>query len=185
MRVITGLLKPKSGSVLIDGLDVTKLSPNARAKHGVCLIPEGRGIFRTLSVRENLDLLVPPWISDPDLGVAIEAFPILGKRMSQVAGSLSGGEQQMLALSRAFLSQPRIVLVDEVSMGLAPVLVDQIFESLEQLVASGCALLIVEQYVNRALALADYAYFLKQGDVALEGPSSDIDEEKLSAIYVG
>jgi branched-chain amino acid transport system ATP-binding protein len=141
------------------------------------LIPEGRGIFRSLSVRENLELQIPPWISKVDLSPALAAFPPLKPRLSQVAGSLSGGEQQMLALSRAYLSDPKLILLDEVSLGLAPIVVDQIFSSLAELAARSVALLIVEQYVNRVLELADTVYLLTRGEITWTGTASSVDRE--------
>jgi branched-chain amino acid transport system ATP-binding protein len=185
LRVISGLLSPRTGTVRLGSEDITKASPNARSRKGICLIPEGRGIFRSLTVRENLDLLIPPWADNRDPGAALEAFPVLGKRLGQTAGSMSGGEQQMLALSRAFLAKPDVVLVDEVSMGLSPMLVDQIFESLTSLVATTCSLVIVEQYVSRALELADYAYVLRRGSVAYEGLSADLDDDTMAQVYLG
>jgi len=185
LRAASGLLGPSAGCVLVDGTDVTREKPFQRARRGVCLIPEGRGIFRSLTVRENLELQVPPWMDDTSIDPAIEAFPALGDRLHQVAGSLSGGQQQMVALSRAYLARPRIILLDEVSMGLAPLIVDRIFESLDQLAATGAALVIVEQYINRVIAMADTAYLLARGEVTWSGPAADLDADVVMANYLG
>jgi len=185
LRVASGLLAPSTGKVLIDGTDATGQKAFQRSQRGVCLIPEGRGSFRSLTVRENLELQVPPWIHDKSLDPAIEAFPVLGERICQVAGSLSGGQQQMLALSRAYLSRPRVILFDEVSMGLAPLIVDRIFESLDQLAASHASLVIVEQYINRVIATADTAYLLSRGSMTWSGPAADLDVDVVMANYLG
>lgn len=185
LRVASGLLRQKQGTVTIGGTDVTDLSPESRARLGMCLIPEGRGIFRSLTVRENLELLVPPWHKAVGVEPAIVSFPVLGKRLSQLAGSLSGGEQQMLAFSRAHLVQPKLVLLDEVSLGLAPIIVDEIFASLSNLVEAGSAVLLVEQYIHRAIEMADYVYVLSRARVAWEGRASELDQEALSNSYLG
>jgi branched-chain amino acid transport system ATP-binding protein len=185
LKVASGLMRPTRGSVLIAGQDVTRLSPSRRAKLGLCLIPEGRGIFPRLSVRENLRLHTPPWKTDVSLDEALDAFPVLRDRLGQRAGSMSGGQQQMLALARCYLAQPRIVLLDEVSMGLAPRVVDDIFESLQKLARSGVTLLIVEQFVNRALAMSDTVYLLKRGRVTFSGPPTELDEQDVLKGYLG
>jgi branched-chain amino acid transport system ATP-binding protein len=155
-----------------------------RASSGVCLIPEGRGIFRSLSVRENLELFRPTSSRDIAVDEVLEVFPVLAARLSQVAGTLSGGEQQMLALSRAFFTKPTIVLVDEVSIGLAPKIVDQIFEILRRLSSEGVSLLIVEQYVRRALELASTVYLLNRGEVVLSGSTQDVKYEDVADAYL-
>jgi len=185
MRVAAGLIRPTAGTVRIGSADVTRSSPHDRAKRGLCLIPEGRGIFRSLTVRDNLRLSVPPWRSGASLDDALEAFPILAQRTRQVAGTMSGGQQQMLALARAYLSDPKLVLLDEVSMGLAPIIVDEIFESLRVLASTGVALLLVEQYVGRALDLADRVYLIDRGEIRFEGTPDQLDERALSAHYLG
>jgi branched-chain amino acid transport system ATP-binding protein len=185
LRVAAGLLRSASGSVLVGGTEVSRTSSFRRARLGICLIPEGRGIFRSLTVRENLELLIPPWRRDGTIDAAIEAFPVLGQRLQQVAGSLSGGQQQMLALSRAYLSAPKVVLLDEVSMGLAPVVVEAIFGSLRALASTGVSLVLVEQYVNRALELADVAYLMARGGIVWTGPAADLDQEALVNAYLG
>jgi ABC-type branched-subunit amino acid transport system ATPase component len=119
-RSRAGMLRPSGGSVMVAGTEVSRTAPFRRSRLGVCLIPEGRGIFRSLTVRENLELQIPPWRRDEAIDAAIEAFPVLGQRLQQAAGSLSSGQQQMLALSRAYLAAPKVVLLDEVSLGLAP-----------------------------------------------------------------
>jgi branched-chain amino acid transport system ATP-binding protein len=184
MRIASGTLRPKSGQVMVKSNDVTRRSAQQRAKAGVCLIPEGRGIFRSLSVRDNLELFRPPWAERASIDQVIEIFPILGGRLQQTAGTLSGGEQQMLALSRAFLAEAQIVLVDEVSMGLAPKLVDQIFEILARISAEGVAVLLVEQYVRRALELADYAYVLSRGEIVLSGTTDQIGYADVAGTYL-
>jgi branched-chain amino acid transport system ATP-binding protein len=141
-------------------------------------------VFRSLTVRENL-VLQGRERDSADLDRVVEAFPVLGARMRQMAGTMSGGEQQMLALSRAYLSNPRIVLLDEVSMGLAPSIVDAIFVFLEQLATEGAALLLVEQYVARALKLADLVYILNRGRVAFAGEPVELEDDDLFARYLG
>jgi branched-chain amino acid transport system ATP-binding protein len=185
LRVASGLLRPKSGQVMVNGNDVTKLAPHQRAEAGLCLIPEGRGVFRGLTVADNLRIQIPPWRRDVNVDRAVEAFPVLGRRLGQMAGSLSGGEQQMLALSRAYLSEPSVVLVDEVSMGLAPALVDQIFVTLRDLAARGVALVIVEQYVGRALEIADDVVLLDKGQVTFSGKAAEVNEASLVQNYLG
>ena len=185
LRVASGLLKPNCGTVSLFGADVTAHKPYQRANVGLCHIPEGRGIFPALSVRENLELSVPLRTRAVDLERALAAFPILAGRMRQVAGSMSGGEQQMLALARAYLCDPRIVLLDEVSMGLAPIVVDQIFESIRHLADLGISLLIVEQYLSRALELSNYVYLIDHGRITFAGRPESLDEGSILHSYLG
>lgn len=185
LRTASGLLKPSAGTIEINGTVLTTAAPARRAKAGLCLIPEGRGIWRNLTVRENLRLQVPPWAKQDSVDVALDTFPILRKRLDQFAGTMSGGEQQMLALSRGFLSGASVVLLDEVSMGLAPKIVDEIFESLGRIAATGAALLLVEQYVTRAMAMADRVVMMDRGSVAFDGLPSELDEEAIVRGYLG
>ena len=184
LRTVSGLISATAGTVLLDGEEVTKTRPHARSRRGLCHIPEGRGIYPSLTVRENLVLYARKGEEEAALDRATVAFPVLGGKLRQPAGQLSGGQQQMLALARAWITNPRLVLVDEASTGLAPVVVDQIFEFLAQIAASGVALLLVEQYVNRALALADTVYLLNKGDVVFTGTPSEITDD-LFAHYLG
>ncbi len=184
LRVASGLLRPSAGAVLLGGEDVTRARPHARARRGLCQIPEGRGIYPTLTVRENLVLSSRKGEEAAALDRATSAFPFLGGKLRQPAGQLSGGQQQLLSLVRAYLTEPKLVLVDEASMGLAPVIVDQVFEFLGQIAASGAALLIVEQYVSRALALADRVYLLNKGAVVFSGPPQDVGDD-LFLHYLG
>jgi branched-chain amino acid transport system ATP-binding protein len=185
LRAASGLLRPQDGTVSIKGADMTKKPGYQRARAGLCLIPEGRGIFGDLSVKENLRLLVPPWEKDADMDRALDAFPILRERIDQRAGSMSGGQQQMLALARCWLCNPTVVLLDEVSMGLAPRVVDEIFEALGKLASEGVALLLVEQYVDRALELADRVQLLDRGRTAFTGSTKDIDRDAVLKNYLG
>jgi branched-chain amino acid transport system ATP-binding protein len=186
LRMASGLLHPRAGSVLLDGKDVTRLNPNQRTRRGICHIFEGRGVFPSLTVRENLLMQAPKRKSESAImAQAVEAFPVLGDRRRQIAGTMSGGEQQMLALARAYITDPKLVLVDEASLGLAPLVVDSIFEFLERIVATGVSLLIVEQYVTRALALASTVYLMYQGEIVYAGPSKDLDEEAIFGLYSG
>lgn len=177
LRVVSGLLRPSAGTVQLDGADITRARPYARARRGLCHIPEGRGIYPTLTVRENLVLHSRKGEEATALDRAISAFPVLGEKLRQPAGQLSGGQQQMLSLVRAYLTSPRLVLVDEASMGLAPVVVDKIFEFLAGIAAAGAALLLVEQYVSRALALASQVYLLNKGSVVFAGKPQDVGDD--------
>jgi branched-chain amino acid transport system ATP-binding protein len=183
LRVASGLLRPRSGQVLVDGRDVTGQPPHVLTRSGVCHVPEGRGIFGQLTVRDNL-LLQAAGRTDA-VEQATSAFPRLGERLDQAAGTLSGGEQQMLALARAYVQQPRTALLDEVSMGLAPVIVDEIFAFLGTLAREGAALLLVEQYVTKALAMADYVVLLNKGRVSFWGEPAELDGQDLFKQYAG
>jgi branched-chain amino acid transport system ATP-binding protein len=185
LRVASGLLRPTAGKVFLGIADVTRQASHQRAKEGLCHITEGRAIFRSLSVRDNLELATPSWVQGSGFDRAIEIFPRLGDRLRQTAGSMSGGEQQMLALARAFLANPSVVLVDEVSIGLAPVVIDELFVALESLVASGVAGLMVDQYVHRAIAMADVVYLMKQGKIVFRGRSGEVDNDALMQAYLG
>jgi branched-chain amino acid transport system ATP-binding protein len=184
MRMVSGLLRPQQGGVTLEGVDVTRAIPSRRARLGICHVMEGRSIFPSLTVRENLRLQATRGTSISDvLDRTQQVFPQLAERPRQIAGTLSGGEQQMLALMRAYLSNPRVVLVDEASLGLAPVIVDQIFDFLSRIASEGVSLLIVEQYAERVLAIAETAYLLNQGRVVHSGPAQDLDEEQVFALY--
>lgn len=185
LRVASGLLAPWQGRITLDGQDVTGLAPHQLAAQGVCHVPEGRGVFPPLTVRENLVLFSPPGTERAALEKAVDVFPILGKRLDQSAGTMSGGEQQMLALARAYISGARVILLDEVSMGLAPVIVNAIFEFLERVTKEGTSLLIVEQYVNKALAIADYAYILGRGRISFAGDATELADEDVFHRYLG
>lgn len=185
LRVASGLLKPSSGQLRLDGTDLTRQAPHTYARHGVCHVPEGRGIFPNLSVRDNLVLHSGGGNVSDAVDQAVTVFPILGKKLTQRAGALSGGQQQMLALTRAYVTQPSYVLLDEVSMGLAPVVVDELFEFLATLAASGCSLLLVEQYVTRALDLADYVYLINRGRIEFAGEPGEVDSTRLMEQYMG
>jgi branched-chain amino acid transport system ATP-binding protein len=185
LRVASGLLQPRSGAVALDGVDITGLAPHRLAEHGICHIPEGRGIFRSLTVRDNLMLQAPAGEEAHALERAAAVFPKLGERLDQLAGTLSGGEQQMLALMRSYVQNPRVVLLDEVSMGLAPKVVDEIFAFLVTLAEAGASLLLVEQYVTRALAVADYVYVLGKGEVTFIGDPGELDGDDVFRAYTG
>jgi branched-chain amino acid transport system ATP-binding protein len=185
LRVVGGLIRPSSGSVSIAGQNVTKRSPHWRARRGLCEIPERRGIFGSLSVRENLVLLSPRRREEGAVERALDMFPVLKTRMSQSAGSLSGGEQQMLAVSRAIIARPRLVLFDEVSLGLAPIIVDRIYEAVSAIIAEGAAVLLVEQYVDRALTLADATVVLDRGRAVFAGTPAELRSIDLFETYLG
>lgn len=185
LRTASGLIRPTGGEVLVSDKVMNRAAPHVRSRAGLCLIPEGRGVFKGMTVRENLLMQIPPWEKDKSLDVALEAFPDIKSRLGELAGRLSGGQQQMVALSRAYLAKPEVVLLDEVSMGLAPVIVDQIFESLRALAAQGTALLVVEQYVDRALEMSDHVYMLNHGGIVFSGSPSELDEEAVMRGYLG
>ncbi|HYH49684.1 MAG TPA: ABC transporter ATP-binding protein [Acidimicrobiia bacterium] len=185
LRVASGLLRPSAGRLLLDGRDVTGWASHRLAAQGVCHVPEGRGIFRALSVKDNIRLQANPALDRDPVSAVVHAFPRLGERLGQRAGTMSGGEQQMLALSSAYVAGSETVLLDEVSMGLAPKIIDEIFSYLHRLASQGAALLLVEQYVGRALALADFVYILNKGRVQFVGEADELSEEQILASYLG
>jgi branched-chain amino acid transport system ATP-binding protein len=185
LRTATGFVRPRSGRVAFRGDDVTGRPPHDFARRGICHLPEGRGIFPSLTVRENLTIQARGRDRDEAVAEATRLFPVLGDRLRQTAGSLSGGEQQMLALSRAYLTSPRLVVVDEASLGLAPLVVDRIYDALARLVEEGMSLVIVEQYVHKALALANTVYILSRGEVVHSGDAGELDTDEIYERYLG
>lgn len=185
LRVASGLLRPTAGRVLLDGEDVTAAPPQRRRRLGLCHVPERGGVFADLTVAENLRLFAPPGGEEEAIARAVTAFPALGQRLHQPAGTLSGGEQQMVALSRVHGEESRVVLLDEVSTGLAPKLVDTIFAFLEDLSGQGMSLLVIEQYVAKALGIADYVCLLDRGRTAFVGEPAELDSAGLAARYLG
>ena len=186
LKVIGGLMAPTAGQVLVDGCDVAGVPPERRSRAGMCLLPEGRAIFPNLTVRENL--LMDTYAGGRAIHEVEEIvyahFPRLSERRSQMAGTLSGGEQQMLALARTLSSDPEVILLDELSMGLAPVVVKELFGVVAQLAAEGVTIVLVEQLVGAALELADHVVAMSRGEVTLCGPP-DLVADELSRIYLG
>jgi len=185
LKVCAGLVAPTSGEVRLAGRDVRGISADARARLGVCTIPEGKGIFPNLTVRENLRMATSAGISLEQMEmVAYERFPRLGERRNQLAGTLSGGEQQMLAMSRALGVDPAVLLLDELSMGLAPLVVKQLYEIVAHVAEQGVSILVVEQFARTVLGVADRAAIMLNGRVTAVGSPSDIEDELQSA-YLG
>ena len=185
LRVVSGFLPATAGSVVLFGEDVTRAAPHRRFANGLCYVPEGRGVFRSLTVRENLMMQAPNRTGRDVVDETVAAFPVLSPRIKQIAGTMSGGEQQMLALAVAYLRNPRLVLVDEVSMGLAPVVVSRIYEHLCALTEQGTGLLLVDQFVTRALTMTSAAYVLRRGEIVFAGKGSDLTYDELFARYSG
>jgi ABC-type branched-chain amino acid transport systems, ATPase component len=190
LRSISGLLHPREGSVHLAGKDITRLQPHLVHKEGLGLVPEGRGIFPRLSVLENLEMgayvVRDRAVVEAGIEHAFDLFPRLRERSSQKGGTLSGGEQQMLATARGLMSNPKILLMDEPSMGLAPVLVDQIFDVIRELNARGTTILLVEQNALMALGVAHRAYVLQTGRIVLSGKAQDVArDENVRRAYLG
>jgi len=190
LRTVMGLTRPWKGSVWFNGEDVTRLSPHAKAERGLVLVPEGRQLFTDMSVAENLEMGASPKRARPhakrNLERVFEMFPRLQERRGQMAGTLSGGEQQMLAVARGLMADPIVLMVDELSLGLAPILVLDLFETLNQLKEAGLTTLLVEQNVQMALVVSDYAYVLAHGRIELEGHSRDLAQNKhVRQAYLG
>jgi branched-chain amino acid transport system ATP-binding protein len=186
-RAASGLVPRSAGSVHFDGRDITRLSPHRIRKLGLTYIPEGRGIFPGLSVVDNLRMAVAQERRNERAGAidrAIERFPVLGNRRTQRAGSLSGGEQQMLALARALAVSPKLIIADEMSLGLAPLVTESVFEGLEEARRSGITIVLTEQFVHRALAMADTCVILNRGQVGWSGPAADAGAEVIER-YLG
>jgi branched-chain amino acid transport system ATP-binding protein len=190
LRTVSGLVRAARGRVRLDGRDISADPPHAIAAAGVVHVPEGRGIFRSLSVQENLSMAAYGAGQGRDPAAttaeAVALFPVLGERLSQLAGTLSGGEQQMLALARALVARPRLLMLDEISMGLAPMVTAQLFDTIRASKAAGTAMLLVEQYVDAALELADYAYVLEKGRIVDMGEPADLrGGSALADAYLG
>lgn len=190
LHAITGLLPIKSGSILFNGIELTKTPAHKIVKLGMAHIPEGRRIFQNLTVLDNLKLGAftrkdKDGIAE-DLKMVYDRFPRLAERKSQIAGTLSGGEQQMLAMGRALMSRPSIIVMDEPSMGLSPILVSEIFDIIQSIRETGTTVLLVEQNAKKALAIADRAYVLETGKIVLSGNASDlINDESVKKAYLG
>ncbi|MCB9453480.1 MAG: ABC transporter ATP-binding protein [Anaerolineaceae bacterium] len=190
LRTVMGLVKPKSGKITFNGQDVGGLPAHAKAELGLVLVPEGRQLFVQMSVEENLEMGTAPKRAKPrmkqNLEKVYEIFPRLKERRTQKARTLSGGEQQMLAVGRGIMADPLVLMIDEMSLGLAPVLVLDLFQNLQKLKKEGLTILLVEQNVQMALAVSDYGFVLSHGKVDLHGTSADlIDDEHVRAAYLG
>jgi len=185
LRTVSGFLRPAKGTISLFGEDMTGVPAYRRFEAGLCHVPEGRGIFRSLSVRENLTMQSRKNEEAATITRACEAFPILGSRINQMAGTLSGGEQQMLAMASAYSRDPKLILVDEASLGLAPLIVDQIFGFMERIANQGGSLLIVDQFATRALAMAETAYVLSRGEITYAGSPKGLGDSELMNHYLG
>jgi len=185
LKVVAGLLPATSGSVELFGEPVAGVPAEQRVARGLCLVPEGRGVYRGLTVRENLVMQAPKGGEQAAIARAVEMFPVLGRRLKQLAGTMSGGEQQMLALSAAVSRDARLILVDEPSLGLAPVIVDVVFEFLDKVRGEDVALLVVDQFVHRVLALATEAHVLRRGQIVHSGPAAELAAGDAFEKYLG
>ena len=194
MRAISGMIAPKAGEISLNGKRIDTLESHRIARLGLAHSPEGRRVFATMSVTDNLLLGAFPRLTGSrprgdvaaDLEQAMELFPRLKERRTQLAGTLSGGEQQMLAMARAVMLKPEVVLLDEPSMGLAPILVEEVFRIIGRLKEQGVTMLLVEQFAAAALGVADYGYVLENGRIALHGPASQLrDDPAVKAAYLG
>jgi branched-chain amino acid transport system ATP-binding protein len=186
IKVVSGLLRPTSGQLIVGGRDVTGAAANALARAGLCTIPEGRGIFPNLTVRENLLMATYSGHKLSDIEESTYArFPRLSERRTQLAGTMSGGEQQMLSLARALATDPVILLLDELSMGLAPLIVAEMYQQVAAIAAEGVSVLVVEQFARTVLGVADQAVLLAHGKVQVAGKASEIGEDVLAGAYLG
>lgn len=187
LRTITGLLRAEPQSVLLDDEPIGGRSPAEIVRLGVAMTPEGRRMFPSLTVEENL--AIGAWIKPRRAKAAIERayalFPTLKARRDALGAALSGGEQQMVAIARALASEPRLLLFDEISLGLAPIAIGQLYSALPAIKSSGASLIVVEQDVSRALAVADWAYCFQEGRVALSGPANELTKEQIHEAYFG
>ena len=190
LHSISNLIKKNSGSIFFEDTDITNLSADKIVKMGLIQVPEGRRVFANLSVKENLEmgayLRKDKEQIKKDMEWGYELFPRLKERLSQLAGTLSGGEQQMLAMARALMSKPKLLLLDEPSMGLAPILVDEIFEIIKKISSAGTTILLVEQNAYKALSIANIAYILENGEITKDGKASDLITDKaVISAYLG
>ncbi|MCF2618618.1 ABC transporter ATP-binding protein [Oscillibacter valericigenes] len=177
LNTVSGLLHPKTGSVVFEGRDLKGVAPHKIVEYGLAQVPEGRHIFQQMSVEENLQMGAYTQLNatvEPGIADVYERFPRLAERRRQIAGTLSGGEQQMLAMGRALMSRPKLLMLDEPSMGLAPILVEQIFDIIRELHSAGTTILLVEQNAQAALSVADRAYVLETGRISLTGTGAEL-----------
>ena len=188
LKTVSGLMHPRSGSITFCGEDITHQDAYKLLRHGLAHVPEGRRIFQQMTVQENLEMgaYINKGASEKDLEMVFDYFPRLKERRKQIAGTLSGGEQQMLAMSRALMSHPKLMMLDEPSMGLAPLLVDQIFAIIKELHRSGTTILLVEQNARKALQVADRAYVLETGSITLSGTGQELaSTDEVRKAYLG
>ena len=190
LHTVTGLLAPKKGSVIFEGQDITKVPAHKIVSMGMAHVPEGRRVFAQLSVFDNLKMGAYTRKDKTEIEESLEMvykrFPRLEERKNQMAGTLSGGEQQMLAMGRALMSKPKIILMDEPSMGLSPIFVNEIFDIIQEVSASGTSVLLVEQNAKKALSIADRAYVLETGTIALEGDAKVLmNDDSIKKAYLG
>lgn len=190
LHTISGLLAPKSGNVVFEGTDITKIPGHKIVSMGMAHVPEGRRVFAQLTVLQNLKMGAYTRKDKNEvqqtLNTVFERFPRLEERQNQLAGTLSGGEQQMLAMGRALMSHPKIILMDEPSMGLSPIFVNEIFDIIQQVSKSGTTVLLVEQNAKKALSIADRAYVLETGKIVLEGKASELlQDDSIKKAYLG
>ncbi|HEY2542650.1 MAG TPA: ABC transporter ATP-binding protein [Gaiellaceae bacterium] len=188
LKTILGIVSPRRGSVRFAGEDVTKRTTSYRIRQGIAIVPENRRLFAPMTVLENLEMgaYLHGGGKKEDFDRVYELFPLLHERRGQLAGTLSGGEQQMVAMGRALMSKPKLLLMDEPSMGLAPILVERSFEIIKQVHESGVAMLVVEQNANVSLSIADRGYVLSTGRLVLEGPAASLrEDEDLRKAYLG
>jgi branched-chain amino acid transport system ATP-binding protein len=190
LKSISGLLKPKNGSILFKGVEITKVAPEKIVGMGISQVPEGRRVFPSMSVLENLEmgayLRKDKKGIDDDMENVFNRFPRLKERRKQLAGTLSGGEQQMLAIGRALMARPQLMLMDEPSMGLAPLLVKEIFEIIKDINARGTTILLVEQNAHMALSIASKAYVIETGEIVLQGTADQLlKSEEVKKAYLG
>ena len=188
LKTVSGLMHPRSGSIEFEGNNITHMDAHKLVHQGLAHVPEGRRIFLQMSVQENLEMgaFSRKDVSKDDLDMVFNLFPRLLERRKQIAGTLSGGEQQMLAMSRALMSHPRLMMLDEPSMGLAPILVDQIFDIIKELHKQGPTILLVEQNARKALSIADRAYVLETGSITLTGTGAElVTSDAVRKAYLG
>lgn len=189
LNTVSGLLRPKTGKIVFDGRDISRIPAHKLVKMGLSQVPEGRRVFLQMTVQENLEMgafTAPNGSISASLDKVYELFPRLKERYRQIAGTLSGGEQQMLAMGRALMSSPKLMMLDEPSMGLAPILVEQIFEIIGNLHKAGTTILLVEQNAQMALSIADRAYVLETGKISLSGDAKDLlHNDKVRKAYLG
>ena len=188
LRAIAGLVKPSAGKISFLDEDITGMDSSLIVSKGITLVPEGRRIFQQMTVQENLEMgaYIKKDVSQKDLETVFTYFPRLKERRKQIAGTLSGGEQQMLAMSRALMSHPKLMMLDEPSMGLAPILVDQIFDIIKELHKAGTTILLVEQNARKALQIADRAYVLETGSITLSGTGAELaSSDAVKKAYLG